>query len=170
MGNMGNQVSSPERDVYDLMKGLLKKHGKNISCYDLKPMLKWVEVKIPTVTASSIFTCELWDDVGLKLWDAATSGNAEAQRMLPWWRSIFETLKAQEGELEDKERGEEPLPAETPTAPPFPPSGPSRLGPLGAYAAGYPAEEYPFNQDSVDLNKERDLYPPDPHDVWANIR
>lgn len=96
MGNMGNQASSPERDVYELMKALLQKHGKVISGHDLKAMLKWVQTKIPAVTASSIFTQELWDDVGVKLWDSATSGDVEAQHMLPWWRIIFQTLKAQE--------------------------------------------------------------------------
>ena len=65
MGNMGSQTSSPERDVYELMKALLKRHGKNISGHDLKLMLKWVQVKMPTVTASTIFTRELWDDVGV---------------------------------------------------------------------------------------------------------
>jgi len=75
---MGSQTSSPERDVYELMKALLQKHGKNISGHDLKLILKWVQVKMPTVTASTIFTWELWDDVGVKLWEAATTGNAEA--------------------------------------------------------------------------------------------
>ena len=37
---MGNQVSSPERDVYELMKGLPNKHEESISGHDLKAMLK----------------------------------------------------------------------------------------------------------------------------------
>lgn len=65
---MGNHESSPERDVYELMKALLKKHGKGtLPGHDLKLILKWVQAKIPTVNASSIFTRELWDEVGVKL-------------------------------------------------------------------------------------------------------
>jgi len=51
--------------------------------------------------ASTIFTRELRDDVGVKLWDAATTGNTEAQCVLPCWRSVFETLKAQEKNHKD---------------------------------------------------------------------
>ncbi|OPJ67235.1 hypothetical protein AV530_013943 [Patagioenas fasciata monilis] len=155
---MGNQASSPERDVYELLKALLPKHGKNVSGHDLKAMLKWVQAKIPAVTASTIFTWELWDDVGVKLWDAATTGNVEAQRILPWWRSIFETLKAQENGPKDKKEGEGGS-SVGPTAPP-----------LEVFAAGYPPEEDPFDPGPVDPEKEPDLYPPDLHNVWANIR
>ncbi|KAM9590718.1 endogenous retrovirus group K member 5 Gag polyprotein-like [Morphnus guianensis] len=163
---MGNQVSSPERDVYELMKALLQKHGKNISGHDLKAMLKWVQVKIPTVTASTIFTRELWDDVGVKLWDAATTGNAEAQRMLPWWRGIFETLKAQEKSHKDKAEREE----DSSAIPPLSSEGQKSIAPLEACAAGYPPEDDPFDPGPVDPEEEPQLYPPDPHDVWANIR
>lgn len=156
---MGSQVSSPERDVYELMKALLKKHEKNLSGQDLKVMLKWVQVKIPTVTASSIFTTDLWDDVGVKLWDAATTGNAEAQRMLPWWRTIFETLKAQETvKSKDTKEGKD-LPVDKKTSEPF------EVG-----AAKYPPGDEPFDPGPVDPEEEPDLYPPDPQDVWANIR
>jgi len=144
------------------MKALLKRHGKNISGHDLKLILKWVQVKMPTVTASTIFTRELWDDVGVKLWDAATTGNTEAQRMLPWWRSVFETLKAQEKNHKDK-AGEED---NSPTAPPVLPEN----KPLRVCAAGYPPRGDPFDPGPVDPEKEPDLYPPNPRDVWANIK
>ena len=84
------------------MKALINKHEKNIPGHDLKAILRWVQVKLPTVTASNIFTRELWDDVGVKRWDAATSGDAKAQCMLPWWKSIFEILKAQEKSHREK--------------------------------------------------------------------
>ncbi|XP_064914236.1 endogenous retrovirus group K member 8 Gag polyprotein-like isoform X3 [Columba livia] len=156
---MGNQTSSPERDVYELMKALLNKHGgKTLSGQDLKLILKWVQVKIPTVTASSIFTRELWDDVRVKLWDAATSGNEEAQRMLPRWRKIFETVKAQEQSQRGSEGETKPSAPSLPSPPPL------------ACAAGYPPEDDPFDPGPVDPEKEPDLFPPDPHNVWGEIK
>ncbi|XP_042649463.1 uncharacterized protein LOC122153500 [Tyto alba] len=122
-------------------------------------MLKWVQVKIPTVTASSILTTELWDDVGIKLWDAATTGNAEAQRMLPWWRTIFETLKAQETVKNKDTKDRKGLPVDKKTS-----------EPLEVGAAKYPPEDDPFDPGPVDPEEEPDLYPPDPQDVWANIK
>ncbi|XP_074424746.1 endogenous retrovirus group K member 7 Gag polyprotein-like [Larus michahellis] len=168
---MGNQMSPAERDVYEVMKTLLRKHKKDISGQDLKIMLKWVQMKIPTVTASSIFTRELWDNVGVKLWDLATSGNAEAQRLLPWWRNIFEAIKAQKkGHKDSPDTKGEPSSAPPLLPPPLPPRRAKSPGPLKVCAAGYPPEEDPLDPGPVDPDKEPDLYPPDPHDTWANIR
>lgn len=164
MGNMGNQASSPERDVYELMKALLKKYGKHVSGHDLKTVLKWVQVKIPTVTSSSIFTKELWDNVGVKLWDAATTGNAEAQRMLPLWRTIYEVLKMHEGTHRDDS-------ADQVSSPPTSSSSlEMNRPPLTVGVAGCPPPDNPFDPGPIDPEKEPDLFPPDPHDVWANIR
>uniref|UniRef100_A0A8C0EKD6 Retroviral nucleocapsid Gag protein p24 C-terminal domain-containing protein n=1 Tax=Bubo bubo TaxID=30461 RepID=A0A8C0EKD6_BUBBB len=170
---MGNQASSPERDVYELMKALLQKHGKVISGHDLKAMLKWVQMKIPAVTASSIFTRDLWDDVGVKLWDSATSGSVETQHMLPWWRIIFEALKAQEesnnGDVKTK-GNTSAAPTVTPTVPSPPSESQSCQGPPEVGAANYPAGEDSFDSGPVDPKKEPDLCPPDPCDTWANIK
>lgn len=164
MGNMGNQASSPERDVYELMKALLKKHGKTVSGHDLKIILKWVQVKMPTVTSSTIFTKELWDTVGVKLWDAATTGNVEAQRMLPWWRSIFEVLKAQESSHKNDSDKNNASPSQSPSLPE------TGQPPLTVGAAGCSPPDDPYDPGPIDPEKEPDLFPPDPHDVWANIR
>lgn len=160
---MGNQASSPERDVYELMKALLKKHQKTLTGHDLKMMLKWVQVKVPDVTASSIFTRELWDDVGVKLWDTATRGNVEAQRMLPWWRTIFETLKAQESRSVDSDKDESKDKNVS-----ISPDSPRAIPAVGV--AKYPPEDDPFDPGPIDPEKEPDLFPPDPHDTWANIK
>lgn len=153
---MGNQASSAERDVYELMKALVKKHDKGtkgtLSGHDLKLLLKWVQAKIPDINASSIFTRELWDQVGVKLWDAATFGNEEAQRMLPRWRKVFETIKAQE---QGSNEGTKPS---APSDPPL------------ACAAKYPPEEDPFDPGPVDPEKEPDLFPPDPHNDWGQLK
>ena len=143
------------------MKALLQKHGKVISEHDLKAMLKWVQMKIPAVTASSIFMQELWDDVGVKLWDSATSGDVEAQRMLPWWRIIFQTLKAQE----ESDNGDVKTKGNAPTVPSLPSESQNCQGPPEVGAA----EEDPFDP-GLDPKKEPHLDPPDSHDVWANIR
>ena len=152
---MGNQASSPERDVYELMKALLKKHQKTLTGHDLKMMLKWVQVKVPDVTASSIFTRELWDDVGVKLWDTATRGNVEAQRMLPWWRTIFETLKAQESRSVDSDKDESKDKNVS-----ISPDSPRAIPAVGV--AKYPPEDDPFDPGPIDPEKEPDLFPPDP--------
>lgn len=153
---MGNQESFPERDVYELMKALLKKHGKKtLSEQDLKLILKWVQVKIPAVTASSIFTRELWDDVGVKLWDAATSGDEEAQYMLPSWRKIFETIKAQEQNQRGSEEGaQSPPPCPSKIAGGAEPSAP----PL-ACAAGYPLEGDPLTRVRLTLKRNLIFFP-----------
>lgn len=93
---MGQSTSNKERGVFELMLALLGKHGKSLPKLDLKLILKWVAVKHPNVTAFSIFTLAVWDDVGVKVFDLATMGYEPAVRMLPTWRIIFETLKKQE--------------------------------------------------------------------------
>ena len=103
---MANQASSPERDVYELMKSLPNKHEKSISGHDLKAMLKWVQVDMPAVTASTIFARELQNNTGVKLWDSVTKGNTESHRLLSSWRVIFETMKAQEEKAEEGEEEE----------------------------------------------------------------
>lgn len=95
---MGNQASSVERDACELMRELLKKHGKAFSDHDLKLVMKWVHANIPSISALNIFTSEIWDKAGMKLWDAATKNDAEAQKLLSGWRIIFETLKKRQKE------------------------------------------------------------------------
>lgn len=94
MGNMGQAMSAQERDVFELMTKLLQQHGKSLSSHDLKVMLKWTASKLPGVTLSTIFTTDLWDDVGVKLWNTATKGNKAVAEMLRSWRINFEVLVA----------------------------------------------------------------------------
>ena len=163
---MGNQASSPERDVYELMKGLPNKHEKSISGHDLKAMLKWVQVNMPAVTATTIFTRELWDDTGVKLWDSATKGNTESHRLLSSWRVIFETIKAQKEKAEEGEEEE----SQAPIALSLSASKSQCSKPLGVNAVEYLPEKDPFDPGLVEPEQEPDLYPPDLRDVWAKIK
>ncbi|KAL2308226.1 hypothetical protein Nmel_001232 [Mimus melanotis] len=93
---MGQGMSAQERDVFELITKLLGQHGKSLPSDDLKIILKWTAVKLPRVTTSTIFTTDLWDKVGIKLWHCAMKGDKVAAEMLPSWQVIFEVLKAQE--------------------------------------------------------------------------
>ncbi|XP_055554232.1 uncharacterized protein LOC129734622 [Falco cherrug] len=75
-------------------------------------------------------------------------------------------MKAQEGKTEEGEEEE----SRGPIAPSLPTSKSQCPRFLGVNAAGYPPEEDPFDPGPIDPEKGPDLYPPDPHDVWANIK
>lgn len=66
-GMMGQGIPAQERDVFELMTNLLDEHGKSLLGHDLKIMLKWTASKLQGVTPSTIFTTDLWDEVGVKL-------------------------------------------------------------------------------------------------------
>lgn len=94
---VGQNMTKEERGVFELMLALLAKHGKSLSKLYLKLILKWVAVKHANVT---IFTIALWDDVGVKLYDLATTGKEQTMCMLPARTVIFETLKKEEQSLQ----------------------------------------------------------------------
>ncbi|XP_069737454.1 uncharacterized protein [Phaenicophaeus curvirostris] len=152
---MGNQVCSPERDVYELRKALLQKHGKNISVRDLKVILKWVQAKIPTVTASTVFTRELWDDVGVKLWDATIEEKKGAKKLGAPWQKVFEVLKAHVGLKKQSDNFKPSAGSSTTVLTPHPPK-------LAALASATPngRADYPFDPGPIDNDKELD---PPPH-------
>ena len=128
---------------------------------------------------TTIFTIDLWDEVGVKLWTAVTKGDKAAANMIPSWRVIFETLKAQEksqaqnkgdtltpsaadaqSSSQSKEKGETvPSLSAQPMAPPL--AAPSRptvrvrgfSQAIGAFAAGYGPE------DSEEEGEKDPFYP-----------
>ena len=77
------------------MQKLLEQHCKRLPLHDLKILLKWIALKLPGVSQSTVFMTDLWDEVGMKLWDAATKGDKAVVDMLPSWRAVSEALKAQ---------------------------------------------------------------------------
>lgn len=93
---MGSNMSSKEKHVYDLMSKLLEKQGRSVASPSLKLILRWVESYIKGLSPTTAFSVELWDEVGMKLWDKATKGNRLVADLLPIWRAILETLRAQE--------------------------------------------------------------------------
>lgn len=93
---MGQGISAQERDVFELISKLLQQHGKTVLSHDLKVLLRWAAAEIPGIIEFTVFTTDLWDKAGIKLWDAVTKGSKAAAEMMPYWRVIFETLKAHE--------------------------------------------------------------------------
>lgn len=74
---MGQGMSDQERDVFELMTKLLQQHGKSLPSHDLNILLKWAPVKLPGDTESTVFTIDLWDKMGAKLWDLAVKGSRQ---------------------------------------------------------------------------------------------
>lgn len=75
------------------MQKLLEQHCKRLPLHDLKILLKWIALKLPGVSQSTVFMTDLWDEVGMKLWDAVTKGDKAVVDMLPSWRAVSEALK-----------------------------------------------------------------------------
>uniref|UniRef100_A0A8C3VBQ2 CCHC-type domain-containing protein n=1 Tax=Catharus ustulatus TaxID=91951 RepID=A0A8C3VBQ2_CATUS len=196
---MGLAMSRWERDVFELMQKLLEQHSKPLPSHDLKVLLKWIALKLPGVSQSTIFTTDLWDEVGMKLWDAVTKGDKAVVVMLPSWRAVSEALKAQE-KSHAEGKGDAPCPPSTaeaqsssqseetgetvpslsalPTASLLTSKG--KRGPsqsLGAFSAGYcpedskeGGEEDPSDPASADFDKEPNLFPPDTQDNWVRLK
>lgn len=95
-GNMDQWSPAQERDVFLLMFELLKKHSESLPYHDLKFVIKWAAAREKSVTASTIFTKDFWEDTGVKLWDRATKGNKVAAGLLPSWRVICKTMEKQQ--------------------------------------------------------------------------
>lgn len=93
---MGSNMSSEEKHAYELMSRLLEKQSKPVASHSLKLILRWVESQVKGLNASTAFTAELWDEVGVKLWDRVTKGDKIVADLLPAWQAILETLKAPE--------------------------------------------------------------------------
>lgn len=92
-------MTTPERDVLALMSTLLDNQGKSLPAHDLKTILQWTASKLEGVTQSTIFTADLWDKVGVELWNAVANGDKNAAQMISSWKIIFEALKAHEKSL-----------------------------------------------------------------------
>lgn len=56
------------------MTKLLEKHGKSV-LLTVKLILHWVESHDKGLNASTAFAAELWDGVGVKLWDSGIKGD-----------------------------------------------------------------------------------------------
>lgn len=97
VGNLDRDMSLEEKRVFVLMSKLFKKQDKTIASHSLKLILHWVQSHVKGLNTSMAFTAELWDEVGVRLWDWAKIGDKTAAGFLPIWRAILETLKTQQG-------------------------------------------------------------------------
>lgn len=68
-----------------------------VASHSLKLILCWEESHVKGLNASTGFTVDIWDEVGVQFWDQATEGDKRASGFLPVRQAILETLKAQEG-------------------------------------------------------------------------
>lgn len=89
-------MSAYGKNVFELATKLLDKHSNFLPVHDFKAMLKWTASQVSKVTLSAIFMADLWDNVGVKLWNAATKADKTAAHLLPSWRVFCVALKAQE--------------------------------------------------------------------------
>jgi len=74
-----------------LFKLLLKKKMGPTAI--LQQMLGWGTESDPSITNQTIYDPEVWDWIGVRLWDAATKGDKTAFGLLQTWRKIFEALR-----------------------------------------------------------------------------
>ncbi|XP_017595458.1 PREDICTED: endogenous retrovirus group K member 113 Gag polyprotein-like [Corvus brachyrhynchos] len=191
----GQGMTTLQRDMFDLMSKLLDKQGKPLPAHNLKIILRWTASRLQGVTQSTIFTVDLWDRVGVELWNAVAEGDKAAAEMIPSWKVIFETLKAREKSLgKDKEDAPCPPSAEAEPqnslqsektvhlslkapAPLATKREKSSSRSIKTFTTGYaPADsskdegEDPFDPRPIDPEKEPDLFPPDPHDTWVRLK
>lgn len=82
---MGQGISAQERDVFELLSKLLQQHDKTVPSHDLKVLLRWAASEISGITESIVFTTDLWDKAGIKLWDFVTKGSKAAAEIMPCW-------------------------------------------------------------------------------------
>ncbi|KAL2309960.1 hypothetical protein Nmel_006196 [Mimus melanotis] len=180
---MGQEMSDQERDGFEFMTKLLQQHGKSLLSHDIKILLKWASVKLPGATESTGFTTDLWDKVGVKLWDLAVKEDKEAAEMYPSWRIIFEVLTAQEKSHAKDEADtcppstKLPLPCCSPGTPLINERERDRLQSVGVFAAGYcpedikeGKEEEPLDPIFIDSDEEPNLYTLDSQDNRVHLK
>lgn len=113
---MGTNLTKEQKNVLEVFCKILKEHGKKMDNEELQRILIWASKNDPSINSHNINDPEIWDKVGVRLWDCATRNDKIVAGLLPSWRIIFETLKVHVGSR--AEEGEEkPTP---PSAPPLP--------------------------------------------------
>ncbi|KAL2308950.1 hypothetical protein Nmel_005125 [Mimus melanotis] len=110
----------------------------------------------------------LWDEVGVKLWNVAAKGEKVAADMLPSWRVVFEVLKGQE-KSHAKDKGD----------------GPCHPSMAEAQSSSQSGQETLFHPSLTARKKERRIplilgqlilitsqiyFPPDPKDNWVRLK
>ncbi|RMC10509.1 hypothetical protein DUI87_13314 [Hirundo rustica rustica] len=193
---MGQEVSAHEKDVFELTTKLLDKHSYSLPAQDLKAMLKWTASQLPEITLSTIFTADLWDNMGDNLRKTTMKGDKTATQLLPSWSVFLEAFKAQE-KFHAKDKGAAAYlpsaahpqsslqPEETVSLLAQPLASPlvtkrakDSSKSIGAFAAGYCSDDNednegdPFDSGPVNSEKEPDLYPPDPNPnhTWVHLK
>lgn len=92
---MGNNMSLEQKSVLELMGKILAKQGTKIDTNNLKRLLLWASKEYPSITKTTVYNSQVWDAIGIKLWDATIHYNSIAVSLLRPWRTLFKALKAQ---------------------------------------------------------------------------
>ncbi|XP_015504899.1 endogenous retrovirus group K member 6 Gag polyprotein-like [Parus major] len=93
---MGSALSQAEKDVYRTFKFKLAAQEKQFCKKKLKDIVKWAFKNFPDATAPMVYKSEFWDSVGTKLYDLATKRDKATAELLPVFRAVYETLRAEE--------------------------------------------------------------------------
>jgi len=84
-------MTSGQKNVLVAFQIVLKKWGPLPFC---SKCLHGLPRVTPSITNQTIYDPEVWDRIGVRLWDAATKGDKTAFGLLQTWRKIFEALKS----------------------------------------------------------------------------
>lgn len=165
---MGTTLTKEQRNASQVFTDILKKYGKKVDEEELKRVLLWASKADPSINSTNIYTPEVWDNIGVDLWDCATKNAKVAATLLSPWRFIFETLKVL---ISSQVKEAEGAPSAHPS---LPLSADSAVRSKVQPAAAAPAVLLPDNSDDdldnpfdpINPEKELDLYLPEPPGKW----
>ncbi|XP_059716912.1 uncharacterized protein LOC132334788 isoform X2 [Haemorhous mexicanus] len=87
---MGQNKSVLQRDVYQHLKSLCASRPKNLANQKLKELLKGTITHIPNADSEAFYTREVWDSVGVKLYNAISRRDKTTAELLPACRVLVE--------------------------------------------------------------------------------
>lgn len=73
----------PIRDVYQHLKSLIKSSPSKLPKQELKNLLPWTETNFLNADSTAVFTRDLWNSVGVKLYNAISLHDKKAADLLP---------------------------------------------------------------------------------------
>lgn len=85
-------ITNVQEVVCKIVETILQKHHAEVENFNLRLLLVWVSRSVG-VDGTAIYDTELWDKVGMRLWDAATCSDSVGKDLLGPWRWVFESLE-----------------------------------------------------------------------------
>lgn len=93
---MGQTHSAHDRDLYKQLKHLLSFMPSQLLKQELKNLLEWTLINFPNADHSAIFTRDLWDTVGVRLFNSIYRRDMSAAELVPACRVLVELFAARE--------------------------------------------------------------------------